>query len=43
VDAGAQDPGTAAIRDLNAVLHTDDRVDLSMLTMADGITLARKR
>lgn len=42
-DPAAQDPDTAAIRQLNAFLHGDDRVDLAMLTMADGITLARKR
>jgi O-methyltransferase len=43
VDAGAQDLGTDAMRDLNVALHADERVDMSMLTMADGITLARKR
>jgi O-methyltransferase len=43
VDASAQDLGTAAVRDLNAVLRADERVDISMLTMADGITLVRKR
>ena len=32
-----------AIRDLNAFLIGDDRVDISLLVMADGITLARKR
>jgi O-methyltransferase len=42
-DAGAQDLGTVAMRDLNAALPEDERVDMSMLTMADGITLARKR
>jgi O-methyltransferase len=42
VDPAAQDPDTLAIRALNAFLRDDDRVDLAMLTMADGITLARK-
>ncbi|WP_150243258.1 O-methyltransferase [Nocardiopsis quinghaiensis] len=42
-DEGAQDPDTVAIRELNATLHGDERVDVSLLTMADGITLARKR
>jgi len=42
VDPAAQDPDTLAIRELNAFLREDDRVDLAMLTMADGITLARK-
>ncbi len=43
VDPDHQDPATAAIRALNASLRDDPRVDVSMLTMADGITLARKR
>ena len=42
VDPAAQDADTLAIRQLNAFLRGDDRVDLAMLTMADGITLARK-
>nr|QEO73857.1 hypothetical protein [uncultured bacterium] len=43
VDPASQDPDTVAIRTLNASLHDDPRVDVSLLTMADGITLARKR
>ncbi|GAB3878323.1 class I SAM-dependent methyltransferase [Kibdelosporangium lantanae] len=43
VDPTAQDPDTTAIRALNASLRDDERVDVSMVTMADGITLARKR
>lgn len=42
VDPAATDPDTVAVRELNAFLHGDARVDLAMLTMADGITLARK-
>ncbi|AZK97917.1 MULTISPECIES: class I SAM-dependent methyltransferase [Streptomyces] len=42
-DPAATDPETAAVRALNEVLHGDPRVDLSLLVMADGITLARKR
>ncbi|GLU48164.1 O-methyltransferase [Nocardiopsis ansamitocini] len=42
-DPEAQDPDTLAVRALNRLLATDRRVDLSMLPMADGITLARKR
>ncbi len=42
-DPDADDPDTEAIRALNASLHGDGRVDLSMLVMADGITLARKK
>ncbi|MFG1853857.1 O-methyltransferase [Actinomadura geliboluensis] len=41
-DPEADDPDTEAIRALNASLHGDTRVDLSLLVMADGITLARK-
>ncbi|MFG2004655.1 O-methyltransferase [Spirillospora sp. NPDC048911] len=41
-DPDADDPDTGAIRALNASLHDDKRVGLSMLVMADGITLARK-
>ncbi|WP_245746551.1 O-methyltransferase [Nocardia altamirensis] len=38
-----QDPETVAIRSLNAALRDDARVDISLLTMADGITLVRKK
>jgi O-methyltransferase len=41
-DPGAQDQDTEAIRAFNELLHYDDRVDISLLTMADGITLARR-
>jgi O-methyltransferase len=41
-DPAATDPDTVAIRELNAFLHGDGRVELALLTMADGITLARK-
>jgi O-methyltransferase len=43
VDPAVQDPETVAIRTLNASLRDDPRVDISLLTMADGMTLARKR
>jgi predicted O-methyltransferase YrrM len=38
-----QDPDTAALRQLNAKLHSDERVDLVMVPVGDGLTLARKR
>jgi predicted O-methyltransferase YrrM len=39
----AQDEDTAALQELNRALHRDERVDLSMLPIGDGLTLARKR
>ncbi|MFF7458682.1 O-methyltransferase [Kitasatospora sp. NPDC008115] len=43
IDPASQDPDTLAIRALNTALREDPRVDISMLTMADGITLARRK
>ncbi|WP_405987767.1 O-methyltransferase [Streptomyces sp. NBC_00986] len=43
VDPAAQDPDTRAVRDLNVFLRDDLRVELSLLPMADGITLVRKK
>ncbi|HEY0451014.1 O-methyltransferase [Actinophytocola sp.] len=43
LDGRATDQDTGAIQRLNAHLRDDDRIDLAMLPMADGITLARKR
>jgi predicted O-methyltransferase YrrM len=42
-DPKRKDADTAALRALNRKLHGDERVDLSLLPFADGITLARKR
>jgi O-methyltransferase len=42
IDPAAQDADTVAIRELNARLLDDDRVEISLLPMADGITLVRK-
>ena len=39
----ATDADTTALQRLNAKLHRDDRVDLSLLPIGDGLTLARKR
>lgn len=42
-DRRHKDEGTVALRKLNEKLRDDERVDLSLLPVADGITLARKR
>lgn len=43
VDPANQDESTVAIRDLNAAIATDERVDVAMVPIADGLTLARVR
>jgi len=42
-DADARDPDTVALRAFNDALHRDERVDLSLVPIGDGLTLARKR
>jgi O-methyltransferase len=42
-DPTINDADTRAIRRLNQMLKEDERIDLSLIPMADGITLARKR
>ncbi|WP_018872314.1 class I SAM-dependent methyltransferase [Thioalkalivibrio sp. ALJ16] len=43
--ADAQDSrdNTRAIRDFNAALHHDERIDLALTPIGDGLTLARRR
>ena len=42
-DRANQEPSTVAIRELNTRLSGDERVDISLVPIADGLTLARKR
>lgn len=39
----ADDENTKALRALNAKIHDDDRVDMALATVGDGVMLARKR
>ncbi|MDA8486347.1 O-methyltransferase [Pseudomonas resinovorans] len=43
LEAQPDDPDTCAIQALNLALKDDQRVDLSMLPVGDGLTLCRKR
>jgi predicted O-methyltransferase YrrM len=43
IDESNQEADTQAIRSLNQMIHKDDRVDLSLTPIGDGLTLARKR
>ncbi len=42
-DETAQDADTRALRALNKKLYADERIDLSLVPIADGLTLCRKR
>jgi len=39
----SKDADTLALQALNDKLHRDERVDVALLTIGDGVTLARKR
>jgi predicted O-methyltransferase YrrM len=43
IDASASDEDTRALRALNAKIARDERVDMVMLPVGDGMTVARKR
>jgi len=43
VARAAKTADTAALQALNDKLHYDERIDLSLLPIGDGVTLARKR
>ena len=42
-DTQITDADTSALRQLNAKLHQDERVDMSLLGIGDGLMLVRKR
>lgn len=43
IDPEVADASTVALRHFNEVLHGDERIDLSLVPIGDGLTLARKR
>ncbi|MCX4679652.1 class I SAM-dependent methyltransferase [Streptomyces sp. NBC_01433] len=43
IDPLADDADTAGVREVNARIRDDQRVDICMLPVADGITLVRRR
>jgi len=43
LDASSEDPRNRATRELNEQIARDERVDMAMLPVSDGITLALKR
>jgi O-methyltransferase len=42
-DPAVADADTSALRRFNEALHRDERIDLSLVPIGDGLTLARKR
>jgi caffeoyl-CoA O-methyltransferase len=42
-DRGHHDDDTVALRKFNDKLHTDDRVEIALLPLGDGVTLALKK
>ena len=41
-DSACTDQDTQGIRELSRTMHTDERIDLSMIPIGDGLTIARK-
>jgi caffeoyl-CoA O-methyltransferase len=42
-DPAATDPETSALRTLNAKIHDDERVDMALATIGDGVMMVRVR
>jgi len=42
-DDSAQDDFTNIIRKLNEIVKNDERIDISMLTIGDGVTFCLKK
>ena len=42
-DSTEQDADTVALRKFNDLVHRDERVDVSLLPLGDGVTLLRKK
>ncbi|HDP89597.1 MAG TPA: SAM-dependent methyltransferase [Thioalkalivibrio sp.] len=42
-DESNQEPSTRAIRRFNEAVHRDERVEMSLLPIGDGLTLARRK
>jgi len=43
IDPSNSEAATVALRRFTETLHTDDRIDVSLVPIGDGLTLARKR
>ena len=42
-DLNDQDKNTLALRELNEMLYKDNRIELSMIPVGDGLTIVRKK
>ncbi len=42
-ESGENDPDTTALKELNQKIHHDERVDMMLLPVSDGLTMAIKR
>lgn len=43
IDPSATDPDTNGIREANHLIREDDRMDICVLPLSDGVTLARRK